>query len=145
MMHAVHGPLPVGRTLQRRGAAIDRSADAHVPGGSIQAGDGVVQAFARIGWDWGGNWSTSKDYLHFSASGGWPSTSSTPRATRWSAADASCLPPRSEYRGPPTSVSKAPREAQLVRPASCFFRLRSTAFGVDGDEACRFRAESALG
>jgi D-alanyl-D-alanine carboxypeptidase len=30
----------------------------------------VVQAFSSIGWGWGGNWTGStKDYMHFSASG----------------------------------------------------------------------------
>lgn len=29
----------------------------------------VVAAFARIGWEWGGNWSWPKDYQHFSAGG----------------------------------------------------------------------------
>jgi poly-gamma-glutamate synthesis protein (capsule biosynthesis protein) len=57
---------PSGRPF----AAIDRSANAHVPAGAIQAADVVVNAFARVGWDWGGDWSTSKDYQHFSASGG---------------------------------------------------------------------------
>lgn len=45
---------------------VDRDAD--VPG-LIVAGDMVVQSFARIGWSWGGNWSGSKDYQHFSATG----------------------------------------------------------------------------
>ena len=54
----------------RRFATIDRSATAHAPAGAIRAGDVVVRAFARIGWEWGGDWSTSKDYQHFSASGG---------------------------------------------------------------------------
>lgn len=39
-----------------------------VPGG-IYAGDAVVQAFAAIGWTWGGTWSSAKDYQHFSANG----------------------------------------------------------------------------
>jgi hypothetical protein len=39
-----------------------------VPGG-IYAGDEVVTAFASVGWKWGGNWSGSKDYQHFSANG----------------------------------------------------------------------------
>jgi hypothetical protein len=38
--------------------------------GMIAAGDGVVQAFVQIGWGWGGNWSTLKDWMHFSLSGG---------------------------------------------------------------------------
>jgi hypothetical protein len=28
-----------------------------------------VRAFAGIGWGWGGGWRSSKDYMHFSASG----------------------------------------------------------------------------
>jgi hypothetical protein len=38
--------------------------------GMIHAGDVVVSAFAAIGWGWGGNFSSIKDYQHFSASGG---------------------------------------------------------------------------
>ena len=29
----------------------------------------VVRAFARIGWEWGGAWRYSKDYMHFSQNG----------------------------------------------------------------------------
>ena len=29
----------------------------------------VVQAFRSIGWGWGGDWTGTKDYMHFSASG----------------------------------------------------------------------------
>jgi hypothetical protein len=39
-----------------------------VPGG-IYAGDAAVRAFTAEGWTWGGTWSGSKDYQHFSASG----------------------------------------------------------------------------
>ncbi len=45
---------------------VDRSE--HVQGG-IYAGDAVTQAFADIGWGWGGDWNTLKDWQHFSASG----------------------------------------------------------------------------
>jgi len=38
--------------------------------GMIQPGDVVVSAFAEMGWPWGGNWNTLKDWMHFSASGG---------------------------------------------------------------------------
>ncbi len=31
--------------------------------------DVVVRAFEGIGWQWGGDWSDSKDYQHFSATG----------------------------------------------------------------------------
>lgn len=37
--------------------------------GMIVAGDQVVQAFASIGWEWGGNFRNSKDYQHFSENG----------------------------------------------------------------------------
>lgn len=38
--------------------------------GVINPGDRVVKAFARVGWEWGGNWSGTKDYQHFSKDGG---------------------------------------------------------------------------
>jgi hypothetical protein len=37
--------------------------------GLIRADDAVVRAFAAIGWDWGGYWTSLKDYQHFSATG----------------------------------------------------------------------------
>lgn len=57
---------PAGRSF----ADIDRSADADAPVGVILDGDVVVRAFSAIGWEWGGHWTGSKDYQHFSASGG---------------------------------------------------------------------------
>jgi hypothetical protein len=33
------------------------------------AGGALVEAFAAVGWSWGGTWSGVKDYQHFSASG----------------------------------------------------------------------------
>jgi len=37
--------------------------------GMIHAGDTVVRAFAAAGWRWGGSWSGSRDYQHFSSTG----------------------------------------------------------------------------
>ena len=37
--------------------------------GMVTADGPVVAAFADIGWEWGGAWSTLKDYQHFSATG----------------------------------------------------------------------------
>ena len=37
--------------------------------GMIHEGDVVVRTFAAIGWEWGGDWSGDKDYMHFSQSG----------------------------------------------------------------------------
>ncbi|WP_210648992.1 CapA family protein [Nocardioides sp. SYSU D00065] len=52
----------------RRYARIDRSRSAPVPTGAIRDGDLPVAAFARIGWQWGGHWSSTKDYQHVAAS-----------------------------------------------------------------------------
>ncbi len=49
------------------GAAYTDRADARP--GMIVSGSPVVAAFAAIGWEWGGNWSGSKDYQHFSENG----------------------------------------------------------------------------
>ena len=35
----------------------------------IAHGDAVWRAFSEIGWSWGGDWSSLKDYQHFSATG----------------------------------------------------------------------------
>jgi poly-gamma-glutamate capsule biosynthesis protein CapA/YwtB (metallophosphatase superfamily) len=48
-----------------RFTTIDRSGNAPVPLGAIREGDVVVRAFTGIGWDWGGHWSTAKDFQHF--------------------------------------------------------------------------------
>jgi hypothetical protein len=38
--------------------------------GMIVPGSAPVRAFSAVGWGWGGRWSSSPDYQHFSASGG---------------------------------------------------------------------------
>jgi len=40
----------------------------HRPG-MVETADVVVSAFAAIGWEWGGDWRSLKDYQHFSLSG----------------------------------------------------------------------------
>jgi hypothetical protein len=37
--------------------------------GMAVAGGTLVRAFASVGWRWGGSWSSSPDYQHFSANG----------------------------------------------------------------------------
>jgi hypothetical protein len=54
-------PLPPGG-----GRFLDR-ADARP--GMVVAGGVIVQAFASAGWRWGGEWSGSPDYQHFSPTG----------------------------------------------------------------------------
>lgn len=47
-------------------AYVDR--DRRRPGMVLPDGP-VVEAFTRIGWGWGGHWSSLKDWMHFSADG----------------------------------------------------------------------------
>ena len=42
---------------------------ANVRRGMAVEGGVLVRAFARIGWGWGGRWSGSPDYQHFSTNG----------------------------------------------------------------------------
>jgi len=41
----------------------------HFRQGMIETGDAVYQAFTDIGWGWGGQWNSLKDWMHFSRSG----------------------------------------------------------------------------
>jgi hypothetical protein len=60
--------LDGGRVHPRAGRAyLDRSR--RRPGMAVPRG-ALVGAFASVGWQWGGRWSSSPDYQHFSASGG---------------------------------------------------------------------------
>ncbi len=34
-------------------------------GGTFTADNPIVREFLRLGWDWGGNWTSPKDYQHF--------------------------------------------------------------------------------
>ncbi|PKH40206.1 D-alanyl-D-alanine carboxypeptidase [Nocardioides alpinus] len=47
-------------------AYLDRT---RVRAGMVTPGGPVERAFARIGWEWGGAWRYSKDYMHFSQNG----------------------------------------------------------------------------
>lgn len=59
-----------GKTLPPSGKAYDQPAERQpARTGVIARGGPVTRAFARIGWKWGGNWRTLKDYQHFSKNG----------------------------------------------------------------------------
>jgi hypothetical protein len=60
----VHGDGSVKLAVSR--PWINRSQQA---AGTIHTGDAVVQAFASVGWQWGGTWAGARDYQHFSANG----------------------------------------------------------------------------
>ena len=60
--------LEGGRVHPRAGRAyLDRSR--YRPGMAVRGGL-LLEAFASVGWQWGGRWSGSPDYQHLSATGG---------------------------------------------------------------------------
>ena len=60
--------LESGRVHPRAGRAyVDRG---RVRPGMAVRGGPLVRAFAAVGWRWGGRWTGSPDYQHFSATGG---------------------------------------------------------------------------
>lgn len=76
--HAYGGAIDINPLVNPwvRGDEVDPSEGApyvdrtrtDVPG-LIVAGDVVTEAFAAIGWGWGGDWNNSLDYQHFSHNG----------------------------------------------------------------------------
>ena len=51
----------------RRFANVDRAGADQPERGVVTADGPVLRAFAGIGWEWGGTWSSGRDYQHFSA------------------------------------------------------------------------------
>jgi D-alanyl-D-alanine carboxypeptidase len=54
--------------IRDKSAKIYRDRSRHLEG-MIHPGDIVVRSFAAIGWKWGGDWHSFKDYMHFSLTG----------------------------------------------------------------------------
>jgi len=67
-VNTVENPYVEGGTVQPRAGADFLDRLAHRPGMAYPGGV-LVQAFAAVGWPWGGRWS-EPDYQHFSATGG---------------------------------------------------------------------------
>ena len=67
-LNPVQNPYVRGDTVQPRAgeAYVDRS---DVRKGMIVRAGPVVRAFAAVGWEWGGDWQSAKDYQHFSRTG----------------------------------------------------------------------------
>ncbi len=72
--HAYGGAIDINPLVNPwvRGSSVDPpegapyvARDASIPGLIIE-GDAVTDAFASIGWGWGGNWTSTLDYQHFS-------------------------------------------------------------------------------
>ncbi len=51
------------RIILPQGAKYDPTAE-----GTMTADHPIVRTFLRLGWEWGGNWTTLKDYQHFEKS-----------------------------------------------------------------------------
>ncbi len=67
-LNPLWNPYVRGEKVQPPGGVnyLDRSMD---KSGLVTEDGPVVHAFASIGWEWGGAWTRSKDYQHFSATG----------------------------------------------------------------------------
>jgi hypothetical protein len=61
-------PGSVDPPVGRRFAGIDRGRSSPAALGVIRQDDLLVREFARIGWEWGGDWVSSKDFQHVAAS-----------------------------------------------------------------------------
>jgi hypothetical protein len=66
---------PFQNPLVRRDLVVPELASAYVDrawsrAGMHAAGSPAVEAFEAVGWTWGGTWRSSKDYMHFSSTGG---------------------------------------------------------------------------
>jgi hypothetical protein len=65
---------PFHNPLVKRDLVLPELASAYADRGRVRPGmhvrDGAaVRAFRAIGWEWGGQWRSSKDYMHFSQNG----------------------------------------------------------------------------
>lgn len=67
-LNPFHNPYLKGDLVLPELASVYTDRDA-VRVGMIVPGDVATEAFAGIGWGWGGNWSSLKDWMHFSQSG----------------------------------------------------------------------------
>lgn len=68
-VNTVQNPYVEGGVVQPSagGAYLDRG---NVRPGMAVAGGELVDAFGSVGWYWGGRWTSSPDYQHFSLTGG---------------------------------------------------------------------------
>jgi hypothetical protein len=69
--HVRFGPEAAGKDPTHRAPRQRPTGAQHVDRpGIVQPGGPAVRAFTAIGWRWGGDYRTLKDYMHFSATGG---------------------------------------------------------------------------
>jgi hypothetical protein len=67
-VNPVENPYVVGTRVQPPAGRrfLDRAR--RRPGMAVEGGV-LVRAFAAVGWEWGGHWTSSRDYQHFSTNG----------------------------------------------------------------------------
>jgi hypothetical protein len=68
-VNPVENPYISGGRVTPPGGAAFRDRSRARPGMAVSGGV-LVRAFASVGWSWGGRWSDTPDYQHFSATGG---------------------------------------------------------------------------
>ena len=68
-VNTVENPYLEGGTVLPPAGAPYLRRTPYRPGMAVSGGE-LVRAFASVGWAWGGRWSASPDYQHFSATGG---------------------------------------------------------------------------
>lgn len=62
-INPVQNPYIKGKTILPPGAVYDKTKP-----GTLTLGSPVVKTFIRLGWTWGGEWKSLKDYQHFEKS-----------------------------------------------------------------------------
>jgi hypothetical protein len=67
-LNTFQNPYQKGEVVLPELASAFLRRDAVRPGMVVAAGP-AIEAFAKIGWEWGGHWNTAKDYQHFSQNG----------------------------------------------------------------------------
>jgi hypothetical protein len=67
-VNTVENPYLLGNVVRPRAGAAYLDRSRYRPGMAVPGGV-LVRAFASVGWGWGGTWSGSPDYQHFSVDG----------------------------------------------------------------------------
>jgi hypothetical protein len=68
-VNPVENPYVEGGRVHPRAGRVYLNRKRVRPGMAVRGGV-LVRAFAAVGWQWGGRWTGSPDYQHFSATGG---------------------------------------------------------------------------
>ncbi|MCU1493318.1 MAG: hypothetical protein JWO62_1082 [Acidimicrobiaceae bacterium] len=68
-VNTVQNPYVEGGVVQPAAGATYLDRGLYRPGMAVKGGE-LVQAFASVGWQWGGRWTSTPDYQHFSLTGG---------------------------------------------------------------------------